>query len=341
MKVRILTSCTGEKLFSPDNQLNQDDFRLLHDRKAFKAREDSLAEFRTAAEDLYTGQQHLRLMQGIKQLQEKAGPINVELWILSAGYGLIPGDRQIVPYECTFQGMKTGELRQWAEHLRVAESAQQFFAEPADLNLILLGDSYLKALCLTDSFPISAPTLFLTSDGALKQIKGKGQIVTVPLSNREAKRFSCGLVALKGELAKRILVRLANEEEALKSKLLDPACDFLDLLDGSAPASSAKRSPAKANPNVDRVIEIPSSWWQKPHREKLRYFIPEWDDLVDPDYDFETDIHSGGQGDWSNETCAHQMYPEPNDDDILITKVVAEKSKKMLHKPLILNLSSL
>ena len=61
---------------------------------------------------------------------------------------------------------------------------------------------------------------------------------------------------------------------------------------------------------------------------KLSYFIPEWDDLVDPDFDFEHDIHSGGSGDWSNEVYAHQMYPEPNYDGILISKVVAEKSKK-------------
>ena len=57
------------------------------------------------------------------------------------------------------------------------------------------------------------------------------------------------------------------------------------------------------------------------------YFIPEWDDLVDRDYDFATDTHSGGSGNWSNEVFAHQMYPEPNYDGILISKVVAEKSK--------------
>ena len=49
---------------------------------------------------------------------------------------------------------------------------------------------------------------------------------------------------------------------------------------------------------------------------------------MDPDYDFETDTHSGGSGDWSNEVYAHQLYPEPNYDGILISKVVAEKSKK-------------
>jgi hypothetical protein len=184
-------------------------------------------------------------------LREKAELVNVELWILSAGYGLISGDRQIVPYESSFKGMKSAELRKWSEHLRVAESAQKFFAGPASLNLILLGNSYLKALCLDDSFRISTPTLFLASNGALNRIKGKGKIVAVPLSNREARRFSCGLVALKGELAKRILVRLAVEGEVFRSRLLDPACDLLDLLDDCAPAFSAKQPAANPNFNVD------------------------------------------------------------------------------------------
>ena len=44
------------------------------------------------------------------------------------------------------------------------------------------------------------------------------------------------------------------------------------------------------------MISLPPLWNQKPHRDKLRYFIPEWDDLVDRDFDFERDIHSGGTG---------------------------------------------
>jgi hypothetical protein len=91
-----------------------------------------------------------------------------------------------------------------------------------------------------------------------------------------------------------------------------------------APAGQAKTK-AQANPAVDKVIQIPEAWWGKEHRAKLRYFIPEWDDLVDPDYDFSTDTHSGGSGDWSNEVYAHQMYAGgPNYDGILISKVVAE-----------------
>jgi len=101
----------------------------------------------------------------------------------------------------------------------------------------------------------------------------------------------------------------------------------------SKAVSKKEKAPKKAkvfrpNPKVDKVIQLPKDWERKPHRNKILYFIPEWDDLVDPDYDFETDTHWGGRGDWSNEVYAHQMFPEPNYDGLLISKVVAEKSKK-------------
>lgn len=329
MKIQIITSCTGEKLHSPDNQLVQDDFRHLHETDTFAERERKLAEWNAAAEDLYTGQQHLRLMDGVRGVRERFGSDNVDIFILSAGYGLIMAGRGIVPYECTFQGMKKGELRSWAEHLKVGEDARRVFQTPTDFTLVLLGDPYLRALALDDEVQFASPVLFFASEKARGHINGRGTFRVVPLSNKEAKRFSCGLVGLKGELGKRLLRRVATEGEEFVRSLFDYSTDVLELLDAdNTNATKKSRQAARENPKVDRVITIPESWWNKPHRDKLRYFIPEWDDLVDPDYDFENDVHSGGSGDWSNEVYAHQMYPEPNYDGILISKVVAEKSAK-------------
>lgn len=329
MKIQVITSCTGEKLHSPDNQLAQDDFRRLREPDAFAERERKLAEWLAAAEDLYTGQQHLRLMDGVRGVRESLGADNVELFILSAGYGLIGAGRGVVPYECTFQGMKKGELRSWAEHLKVGEDARRVFRTPADFTLVLLSDPYLRALALDGEVEFASPVLFFASEKARAHISGRGTLRVVPLGNKEAKRFGCGLVGLKGELGKRLLRRVADEGEGFVRSLFDPSTDVLALLDAHSSATPKKsRHAARENPKVDRVITIPESWWDKPHRGRLRYFIPEWDDLVDPDYDFETDTHSGGSGDWSNEVYAHQMYPEPNYDGILISKVVAEKSAK-------------
>ncbi len=326
MRILIVTSCTGEKKHSPAGQLTQDDFLSLHDADEFGPMEVMLAKYRTPAQDLYTGQQHVRLMRGVADLQEKLGAESVDLWIVSAGYGVIPGAREIVPYECTFQGMKGKELNAWREHLGIPSAIRDVLAKPYDLGLVLLGDSYLKACDLDEQVQLGGPTLFFCGSVTARKFPAIPNSRTVILKNQEAKRFSCGLVGLKGELAARLLRKVA-EDPKLVSTLPTPETDVLALLDTGESAGKQAKGGARSNPGVDFVIDIPKTWWEKPHRTKLRYFIPEWDDLVDPDYDFETDTHSGGRGSWSNEVYAHQMYPEPNYDGILISKIVAEKSK--------------
>jgi hypothetical protein len=79
---------------------------------------------------------------------------------------------------------------------------------------------------------------------------------------------------------------------------------------------------------TDSVIALDREWQRRSEGRRLQYFIPEWDDLVDPNYDFATDTHSAGRGDWSTESYAHELYPSPNYDGLLVSKVMAEKSKK-------------
>ncbi|SIO63277.1 tRNA-guanine family transglycosylase [Singulisphaera sp. GP187] len=329
-RILVVTSCTGEKLVETNGALTLDDFQQGGDHLA--QRERSLCEFMTPAETLYTGQQHVRLMRGVRAFRDNSREVsrkdNLELWVISAGYGLIPGDRKIAPYECTFQGMRTKALRSWADQLGVPAAIRKLLARPFDLALINLGDAYLEACHLGPDVTLGGPTILFCGTTAAKRLPRLDQLRVVTLSNPQAKRFSCGLVGLKGEVSGRILERMAQEPEAMLRQSVDPMIDVLDILDGSASPVKATRAKARVNPVVDRVITIPVPWRQKPHRDRLRYFIPEWDDLVDPEYDFETDTHSGGSGDWSNQVYAHQMYPEPNYDGILVSKVVAEKSKK-------------
>src|SRR5436190_1001475 len=103
-KIIILTSCTGDKANSPENQLVENDFRLVG-TPAFIEREAELNEYVMRAEEMYTGQQHVRLMRGVNLLRDLDN-YEIDLHIVSAGYGLIPGDKAIAPYECTFQTMK-------------------------------------------------------------------------------------------------------------------------------------------------------------------------------------------------------------------------------------------
>jgi hypothetical protein len=327
MRILIVTTCTGEKAVRHDRALTPEDFRKGGQHLA--AREEELTALLRPAEKMYTGQQHVRLMRGVQEWRTyhegNGAPRHaLSLHILSAGYGVIRGTRKVAPYECTFDGMKAQQLRSWADRLNVPADFRRVVRKPYDLGLLLLGNAYLTACSLDAAVAFGGPTLLFCGRRSAAGLPAIPNLRAVTLSQPEAKRFSCPLVALKGELAARLLGRL-RRDAALAHRLLDPATDVLALLtDGPA----RKRTAYRPNPVVDRVIAIPPAWWQKPHRSRLSYFIPDWDDQVDPDYDFASDTHSGGSADWSNQVYAHQIYPQPNYDGILMSKVVAEASPR-------------
>jgi len=325
MLIRIITSCTGEKIITDDRQLTLADFQ--QGAGHVSKREAELQSRGTRAIDLYSGLQHQRLMRGINAVGANPDSgISTETWIVSAGYGLIPGDRSIAPYEATFIGMTSAQRRSWARQLQLPSAIRAVLAKPADLIFVLLGDDYLDACELDATVELGGPCLLFCGGRAAKRLPELADLHKVELANAHAKQFSCGLVGLKGELVSRYLEGLSSGRFTLQE--LQVSAKPLDLVGAPPPAVLARRSAARANVAVDRVISIPASWQNKPHRDKLMYFIPEWDDLVDGEFDFENDIHSGGSGDWSNEVYAHQMYQEPNYDGLLISKVVAEKSRK-------------
>ena len=323
-RILIITSCTGIKTVSHDRQLTNEDILTGPDHVAKRERE--LASCLTKAEELYSGQQHQRLMRGMAVIR-KSKHYKVELQILSAGYGLVRGSKKLAPYDATFNGMKKQELADWAQHLNVPRDIRKALAKPFDLVLVLLGDGYLRACEFDTDVTLGGPALFFMGKALAKRMPELPNLQAHILGNPDTRKFACGLVGLKGEVAARLLEKLAADELTIETVIADSATVVSQL--ASAPAKP-KAAPVatKANPRVDKVISIPQSWWDKPHRKKIRYFIPEWDDLVDPDYDFATDTHSGGRGDWSNEVYAHQLYGEPSYDGILVSRAVAEKTKK-------------
>jgi hypothetical protein len=199
------------------------------------AREDELASLLTPAEELYSGQQHVRLMRGLQifraQFLANDKAPSVDLWILSAGYGLVPANRRLAPYECTFQGMKTKTLRDWADRLNVPIEFRHVLIEPYDLGLFLLGDAYLKACAFDETVQLGGQTLLFCGTRQASRLPRLANLRTIILSNAEAKHFSCGLVGLKGELGARLLEYLTHEP-AFLGKLCEHKTDILTVMKG-------------------------------------------------------------------------------------------------------------
>lgn len=229
MKVLIVTSCTGEKKFSPANQLVQDDFR---NEKTLKAREKELKEFALPAAEMYTGQQYRRLMEGLQLLRQSypRDRATFDLAIVSAGYGLIAEDRSIVPYEVTFNTMKNPEIDTWAQARHIHDDLVKLL--PAyDFVFFLLGDKYLRACRLPFEVQKRQRYFFFTSSSALKYFpKNESKYWCLELGNSDAKEFGYGLVGLKGFLFKKLAECFVRDPQLLHDALKSPndLCMALD-----------------------------------------------------------------------------------------------------------------
>jgi hypothetical protein len=234
MRVLVLTSCTGEKAVRHEKALTLKDFE--QGPAHISARESELSHLLTPAQDLYTGLQHTRLMRGVRALRDQQSPDNlpptVDLWLVSAGYGLVPGDRKLAPYECTFQGMRAQAMRRRAEQLNLPIEIRQLLAEPYDLGLVLLGEDYLHACALDQAVPLGGFTLLLCGGRVAVRLPRLPNLRPVVLTKAEARRFSCPLVGLKGEIAARLLALGARHPRAL-DQIRYPRTDVLCLLTGA------------------------------------------------------------------------------------------------------------
>jgi hypothetical protein len=60
----------------------------------------------------------------------------------------------------------------------------------------------------------------------------------------------------------------------------------------------------------------------------LTYYIPDWDDRVDPGYDFERDEHTPAYSPYRDERYAHEIYSPPPYDGVLVSRAVIDGNAK-------------
>jgi hypothetical protein len=204
--ILVISSCTATKLQTPSRRARW-------------------------AESLYAGQQHLRLMRGIKHYRDAGAPAGrLSFYILSAYHGLLAARRLISSYDHSFSGLPTGVIRAQGLEKNVPGDIRSLLRKPFDLGLLLLGDPYLRACDLDADVQLGGPLLAFCSPAVARRMPTIPRLCTIPLANAEARRFSCGLIALKGELGGRLLSQLAAQPEAL-GDLTAPCADVLRLLE--------------------------------------------------------------------------------------------------------------
>ena len=157
MKILVIGSCTGDKKCKPANQLQQEDFSSC---ERLRRRTEELSAYKAPAAEMYTGQQHRYLMEGLEQIREIYGQAVVDLHIISAGYGLLRECDVIVPYNVTFTGPKERKPLARSDSLQIHERVETLIAN-YKLVFFLLGKEYVQALQLPFQVPDTVTQIFL------------------------------------------------------------------------------------------------------------------------------------------------------------------------------------
>jgi len=138
----------------------------LADPERQLAAEARLVEFACPAAEMYTGTHHRLVMAGLRAAWQRWGREALDLAILSGGYGLLPADQVIVPYDVTFDQFDAAELAAWVTRLRIPERAATL-VRGYDLVFYLLSGRYLSVLDLPLDVPGSVQQIALTDEESL------------------------------------------------------------------------------------------------------------------------------------------------------------------------------
>ena len=173
IRILVITACTADKKFDKlklPNQLKPADFRTPG---LLRRKSEKLEKFKTRAAEMYTGDGHQHLMSGVKKLRDTFGQdINVDVRIISPGYGLLNEKTHIVPYDYDFSKLSIVQIKQLSTKLKIHSKIECSLSR-CNLAFFLLSEPYIIA-CLPCKLPFSVKKpvaqIFLVAEGAQKRI---------------------------------------------------------------------------------------------------------------------------------------------------------------------------
>jgi len=197
LKILIISSCAGEKKYSPANKALSADLDDFHLRQI---KEKELETYKIPAKEMFLSSHNLKILEGIKLIKDIPN-IKIDLSFVSSGYGFINSDDFVIPYEINLPIMTKTELDKRADFLKIHEEAY-YKARNYDLVFFSMGYEYLRTLKLPLQFSDDVKQIFFTSPNNEKFIpKDKNTFVFV-LGNEELSTLKIQANELRGFIFK-------------------------------------------------------------------------------------------------------------------------------------------
>lgn len=166
---------------------------------------------------MYVGNQPRELTRAVDMLRSIKG-VQVDYYIVSAGFGLLNEDNIVPPYECSFTGMRKTELITRASSLEIEHDFCEVCRSQYALSYLALGSEYMTAL--GNSWKGVLTGTLLTFHAVITN----ANIVLLPCSAATVKTLSSvgylihGITGYKGDLL-RILAEYALEQSNPSSEI--------------------------------------------------------------------------------------------------------------------------
>jgi hypothetical protein len=206
MRVLVVGSCGKKKLYEHSRQPSCHEMNKRHGIEYWKKK---LAPGCAPARDMYTGPQSSELVKAVDLLRTIPN-VEVQLVIISAGFGVLLEEDIVPPYDCSFTTMNMADVRKRALELMIQSSFTNLLNNEYDFLYLGLGKRYLAALGKEIISEIQTPTILFHGEES-------NYLVRVPCAADTVKAFSKrghkihGVVGFKGDLL-RILAKYALDK---------------------------------------------------------------------------------------------------------------------------------
>jgi hypothetical protein len=222
MRTLVISPCSAKKRGDvPDPALAAD----LAEPERRRLAEARLAAFACPAIEMYTGTHHRLVVAGVRAIWERWGHHVLDLSILSGGYGLLPADQVIIPYDVTFDQFEEAEFAAWVADLEIPRRATALVQE-YDLVFHLLSGRYLAALGLPLDVPGSVQQIVLTSQESLDRVPLAANLhPLVAAGGVAARRWHVKAPHVRGFLFRRLCDQVVQHGPAVLEWLRDSPQD--------------------------------------------------------------------------------------------------------------------
>lgn len=196
MKILVITSCTAKKKYEYTDKTI------------------------CPAIEMYQGAQHLLIKEGYLNYLKFYD--NLDMIIISAGYGVIKPDTPIHSYNTSFNDMNETEIKNHSINLHITEDLNKILPE-YDIIFLCLGLNYLKSIDFS-KLDISQNQKFFifSSFDNYKQLTYLRSYHIINSGKQEAIDYSYGIIGLKGYLFKLLCNEFIKDKDLLNSLYRNP-----------------------------------------------------------------------------------------------------------------------